>query len=112
LFAASSSETDAETLMINKTKCPEDNVSGSCPCKSLHHNEGVIGDFQGIYVYAFDIPFYLKQLEIHLKFTVHAFPGNQTHDLSVANAIQFSISPLNLKLTKLYIYIHTKVLNH
>jgi len=49
---------------------------------------------------------------MHLKFTVHAFPGNQTHDLSVANAIQFSISPLNLKLTKLYIYIYIYIYTH
>ncbi len=50
-----------------------------------------------IYIYAFSRRFYPKRLTLHSSYSFYilsalAFPGNQTHDLGVANAMLYQLS--------------------
>ncbi len=51
-----------------------------------------------IYIYAFSRRFYPKRLTLHSSYSFYiflealAFPGNRTHDLSVANAMLYQLS--------------------
>ncbi len=47
-----------------------------------------------IYIYAFSRRFYPKRLTLHSSYSLSAlaFPGNRTHDLSVASAMLYQLS--------------------
>ncbi len=50
-----------------------------------------------IYIYAFSRRFYPKRLTLHSSYSFYilsalAFPGNRTHDLSVASAMLYQLS--------------------
>ncbi len=83
--------------LVDVIKLAYSSLGLQCPIGFRAHSTRGIASYIYIYIYTFSRRFYPKRLTLHSSYSFYilsalAFPGNRTHDLSVASAMLYQLS--------------------